>query len=56
MGSDTLLGPEETDQVAAAAVGWWLRCLLRGIDRGVGAGCPRLRDHSPVTSAHASLA
>jgi hypothetical protein len=31
---DTLLGPEETGHVEAAAVGWWLRCLPCDVDRG----------------------
>jgi hypothetical protein len=34
VGSDTLLGPEETGQIGAAAVGWRPRGLLRDVDRG----------------------
>jgi hypothetical protein len=53
VGSDTLLGPEETDRlggrhrwVMASGFARW------SLVKTVGAVCPRLRDRPSVTSAH----
>jgi hypothetical protein len=55
VGSDTLLGPEETDRLEAAAVGWRPRGLLISpLREGVGAVVPRLRDRPSITSAQHS--